>query len=108
MMINIVKGSDKTINLAFTQNGSAWTLAGATQITVILPARTNLSKTLTGGAITVTNEAGGLAELVLTDTETATMKSGLAQSIEVVVDKGTVKTVFQLRDILNVTDRLFA
>ncbi len=107
-MINITKGSDKVINIAFVQDGAPWTLAGTTAIQVLIPASSTLTKTLASGAVAITSESGGTATVTLTDVETLTLRPGNAQYIEIIVDKGTVRKIFQCRDILNVTDRLLS
>jgi len=102
-MVNIIKGQDKTVRFSFMEDGSAWDLTGYTSITVYFPAATTITKTYGGGDITVLSASGGSIELTLSDTETATMNTGYGQIIELIVDKSTVRKMFQIRDIMNVT-----
>lgn len=106
-MINVIKGQDKTVRFSFSQNGTAWDLTGYTAISIYFPASSTITKTYAGGDITVVSQAGGIIETTLSDTETATMTAGYGQAIEVIVDKGSTRKLFQVRDILNVTARLF-
>lgn len=108
-MINIIKGQDRTIRFTFTQSdGTGWSLSGMTEITVYFPASTTITKTYTGGTVTVVDSANGIIEVTVTDTDTATMNVGYGQALEIIVDKSSTRKLFQVRDIMNVTARLFS
>lgn len=107
-MINIIKGQDRTVRISFQQSdGSAWSLSGMTEITVYFPAATTITKVYTVSGITVVDSAGGVIDVVLTDTETDTMTVGYGQAIEIIVDKSATRKLFQVRDCMNVVARLF-
>lgn len=105
-MVNITKGADKTIDINFFLDGAVWSLAGLTELEVRIPASTTIRKKYTTSGVTIVSEANGQARITLSDTETDTMTVGLAQIMEIVVDKSTVKKIFQL-PVLNVADELY-
>jgi len=108
-MINVIKGQDRTIRITFQESdGTAWSLSGMTEITVYFPAATTITKTYTGSTVSVISSSGGIIECTLTDTNTDTMTVGYGQHIEIIVDKGTTRKLFQVRDVLNVVARLYS
>jgi hypothetical protein len=108
-MINIIKGQDRTVRITFQESdGTAWSLSGMTDILVYFPAATTITKQYTvASGVTVVSEAGGIIEVTLTDTETGTMTVGYGQHMEIIVDKGTTRKLFQVLSQLNVVARLF-
>ncbi len=104
-MVNIIRGADKTVRLAFNQDGAPWSLVGVTAMEACFPG--DVSKTIAGGGIAIIDAAGGIAEVTLTNDDTTAMNAGLSQPIEVVVDKGAVKKIFPVIGIVSVLNRIY-
>ena len=96
MTLKIVKGEDRTINIHITEEDTTgdYNLTGATEITVKFKNQDGsvLSKTQTGGAVSVVSAVAGKIQVTLTDTETALLYAG-EQSPYVVVDVGSAKRI---------------
>lgn len=95
--LKIVQGEDRTLNLHLTEedSGADYNLTSVTEITVKFK-KTDLSvltKTYSAsGGVTVVSAVAGKIEVVLSDSETALLKSG-EQSIYCTVEFGTLKRI---------------
>lgn len=61
----------------------------------------------TGSKVAVLDSLGGVFKLTISDTESALLKVGPDQSLEVIVDIGTNRRIAQLLKAITVVRRLF-
>jgi hypothetical protein len=104
-------GEDRVLALRATvqsgcenQPALSYDLTGATEITVKLAKADNtfLLKKLTDSSVAITSAINGQFTVALTDTETATLKTGENMSFDVEVEKGTDKRIVEFLQQLTV------
>jgi hypothetical protein len=116
--LNVIRGSDREFVIKVSiQNpcdaaacGDPFDLTGVTEIKALFRKtdETVLTVTKTATDITVLSATAGKIKVFLSDTNTALLKVGDAQSFEIEIQVGTITSIVQFRDILNVVDRVFA
>jgi hypothetical protein len=107
MSVEIVQGEDKVFSVKLKDgNGNDYDLTGFTELTAEFAGTPNLAVTQTGGAIVSANPACGKLDITLTDVQTLTLTAGESQDLEVIIDKGTDRTIVQLAKVLKVRERL--
>lgn len=105
--IEITKGSDAVVKMTIRdENGDNKDLTNVTDIEFkIKGTSTTVSKSITGGGVSITNITKGKAEAVLDETDTGALKGGSNQDVTVIVtDSVTGTGVKHLQRILNVID----
>ena len=103
-MIDIIRGEDKTATITM----SGLNLTGVTEISVQFPSvGAAVKKLKSDGDVVVTTAASGIFTVTLTDTETSRLVIGDGQAIEIVVDFGANRRIFQA-EILNVAGKIFS
>jgi hypothetical protein len=103
----VYRGEDKTLLLKFKDsNEDPYDLTGATEITVRFRKEDDsvLSKTLTGGGVVVISAEAGTAEVSLSDTETALLKTGERQSVTAYVDVSAIRRIADFPESLTIRD----
>jgi len=113
--LNIIRGSDKTFTILVTisggcNDGEPFDLTGASEIKALFANDDGsiLTKTMTGGAITVLSATTGKISVTIPDPETALLAVGQSQSFELEIHIGPLINIVQFVGLLNVTDRVFA
>ena len=107
-MVTIVKGEDKTFTLQFMTPTARMTLVGVTAAEMRLPHNNGtgvISETLAAGAITVTDAANGELTVTVDKTNSALLKLGPISG-EIILDYGSTRKIFQLKDQFVVESRL--
>jgi hypothetical protein len=110
-MVNIIQGEDKNIVIRIQeQDGDAYNLVNVTEMTACFKNAdgTNLEKTQSSGAITIIDSApqNGKIQVRLEEGETALLKKGDEQSMELVVDESGEKRILQFIGEINVIARV--
>jgi hypothetical protein len=104
--LDIYQGQDKSFAIRLIDaNGEPFDLGTMTEITARFVKTTSgiLAKTLTGGAIALNGDSAvGKFTITLSDTDTATLKTGAHLRFELYVDLGTDRHVIQSPRLLNV------
>jgi|694.fasta_scaffold14189_13 hypothetical protein len=107
-MAKVIKGEDIVL-VAYvrTPNGQAFPLTGATAIEVKIPNASGgtISKTLSGGTISIISASDGQIGITISDSDD--LKVAQNQQLEVIVDFGTTRRIFRLVDTLDVLAQLF-
>lgn len=99
----IVQGSDTTIDVKLkTSNGQDYDLTGQTGLTCVFTGGYSVSSVAVVGDATCGNVRVTLTD---TDTDSANLEEG-SGSMEIVVDKGTQRDIFQLLDVLDIRARI--
>lgn len=110
--LNIIKGSDReiTVRITLKETGEPFDLTGVDEITALFRKADEsvLQKTMTGGAISILSACAGKIKILLTEADTASLKVGEAQSFEIEVEVGSITSIVQFVETLNVIDRVFA
>jgi hypothetical protein len=109
--VNIIKGEDRELFVRITEecSGNNYDLTGTTAVKGIFKAQSglNVEITLLDSEIEiVTPEANGLLKLIINDTKTSLLKTGVSQTFEIEIHKGTDKRIIQIEKILNVITRI--
>jgi hypothetical protein len=107
----IVKGEDVTLTVNIRDaDDNPYSLSGITEITARFPKDSStaaVEKTLTDTSIVIVSSTLGQITIALTDTDTALMKAGSQQSLELFLDVGTTRRIVQLRNMLSINAKLF-
>lgn len=105
-IVKIYLGEDRTLNLSLQYDDDVHTpfdLTGATEITAKFPGP--VSKTLTGGDVTVIQAKQGKITVDLDNTDTAALTVGAKQTFQVKVDIGTITRVSKFEKALTVEEQ---
>jgi hypothetical protein len=110
-MITIIQGEDKNIVVKIQQeDGDAYDLSSVTEMEACLlnADGTTLTKTQTGGAITIVDSApqNGKINVRLEETETALLKKGEDLNMELVIDESGEKKILQFLAEITVLARV--
>lgn len=110
--INIIRESDREFSVRITikETGDPFDLTGVSQIKAYFPKTdgTALEKNLSpSGAIVVLNALAGKIKITLSEADTALLNVGEAQSFEVEIQIGSITSIVQFVESLNVIDRVF-
>ncbi len=106
-MINIVQGEDRLIVLSFSKDGGAYSLAGATEVTVRFPGTNGLvEKLLSDNDVEIIDAPGGIMHVTLDNDDTAGLKVKRYQTIEVEIAIGPSTRIFQIERALNVARKI--
>lgn len=107
----IIRGSDRELFLRILvkDTGEPFDLTGATEISASFRNEdgTTLTKLLTTLGITVISAEAGKIKVTLTDANTVLLKVGVDQDFEVVIDIGSVRSIVQFKEALNVEAKIF-
>jgi hypothetical protein len=108
-MINIIQGEDKTLALTINKTSGPYDLTSATEIILKFPTQsgTPLEKKLSNASLSITNAALGKISVPLSDTNTNTLRPEENQGIELYIDVGASRRIFQIKEILNVYRAMF-
>lgn len=108
-MVGIIQGEDKSIAFTLNKTSGAYDLTGTTELAVKFPKIGGgaVEKKLTTAGVTITSAAQGKFEVALSDADTLQLRPENEQSIEIVIDVGAARRVFQIASILNVARKLF-
>ena len=104
--LNIIQTEAKTYAFTMQQGDDPYDLTGATEITVKFPGSTHISKTLTDEDVEITDADAGQFSVTITEDDTALMlpfEDG--QTIEVYVEEGAQRRIFQFANVLYVYRR---
>lgn len=111
--VKIVKGSDRDIIITLTEKindceSNPFDISAATEIKVqfIQEDDTTLEETLTGGGVVLINGAGGKLQVSLSAADTALLKTGVDQDVEVEITIATKITISQLLKVMDVLDQV--
>jgi len=110
-MLKIVVGEDKKIpvHLQF-EDGKVKNLTNVTEISAIFIKTdgSKLTKTKTGGAITIEDDIpqNGNIIIALGDVDTTLLKVNAKASFEIEIDEGTDKTIVQIIEQLEIVKRI--
>jgi len=114
-VLNIIRGSDKDFTVLVTiiggcNSGEPFDLTGASEIKALFKKEddTILTKTLSGSAITIVSATTGKIKVLLTDADTSLLAVGDGQPFEIEIIIGTITSIVQFIETLNVRDRVFA
>lgn len=114
-VLNIIRGSDREFTIRVTlangcADGEPFDLSGAAEIKILLRKDddTILTKTMTGGSISILSACAGKVKVTLTDADTSSLKVGDAQSFEIEIQVGSITSIVQFTELLNVINRVFA
>lgn len=110
-MLEIVQGEDIQFEIKLEdENGDAYGLGSVTELTFSVKKQdgTTLTKTQTGGAISIVGSApqNGRITVQLTDTDTALLKASADQDFELIVDEGSNRRIVQFLKQLKVNKRV--
>jgi len=113
MSIEIVQGEDKSFSVKLTDgNGNDYDLTGFTEISAVFAATgapiTVITTLDANGQTAVPNPLCGKIDVTLTDAATLLLTSGDFQDLEIIIDKGTDKTIVQLSKSLKIKERLIS
>lgn len=97
--VTVIQGEDRTLNLYVTdKNDKPFDLTGLTaaELRIVKTDGTALTKTI-GSGLTLVSAGAGHISAVLTDADTALIKSGDKQTFDLVLDFGTTrrKVIFE-------------
>lgn len=109
-VINVIRGSDReiTIRIETKKSQEPFDLTGVSEIEACFLKEddTILSKKMTTGGVSVVSALAGKIKVILTETDTATLKVGESRSFEVLVTIGSVTSIVQFIEQLNVIKRV--
>ena len=110
--VSIIRKSDRSfvIRLINHENMEPFDISGASQVKAYFPKEEGgaVEKNMTpSGAIQILNPAIGKIEITLDENDTALLNVGEAQSFEVEIQIGSITTVVQFVELLDVLDRIF-
>jgi hypothetical protein len=115
--LNIIRGSDRSfiVRVAYSEPdnssevGEPFPLTGSSEISISFPKSDGavLTKTLTGGAVTILNANTGKLKVWLSTADTASLKTGEGLSFELKIVIASVTSIVQFLESLNVIDDLF-
>ncbi len=109
-VIPIVQGEDRNVRIVLKKGALPYSLVGATEIEVkiLKTDETALSKKLSLSGVEIVDAANGVMDIILTDTDTASLKVAGLLSMEIIFDAGTVRRIFQLKNVLDVIAKLYS
>ena len=110
-MITIIQGEDKNIYVKIEEsNGDAYNLSSLTEVEACFKKSdgTNLVKKMTEGAVSIVDAApqNGKLKVRLEEDETAELKKGAEQDIEILLDESGEKNILQFLGELTVLARV--
>jgi len=105
-MAILIKGSDTKIVVTVIDKATKepYSLAGFTSATGFLSNTDATTLAVTG---TLLSSDLGKIQFEIDEVSTALLASGDAQSMEVVIDQGTTRSIVQFDQVLDIRDRLF-
>lgn len=111
-ILSIIRGTDRefVFKLLTKETNDPFDLTGASQIKVFFPKEDGsvLEKTMIpSGSVSIINAAHGKVRVMLDEIETASLNVGEAQSFEVEIQIGSITSIVQFFESLNVIDRVF-
>jgi hypothetical protein len=110
--INIIRESDRefSVRIEIKSSGDPFDLTGASQIKAYFPKPDGTALEINmnpSNSIVILNAMGGKIKIALSEAETALLNVGEAQSFEVEIQIGTITSIVQFVEALNVIDRVF-
>jgi hypothetical protein len=110
-MVTIIQGEDKNIIVKIqNEDGDAYDLSNVTEMEACFKNAdgSTLTKTQTGGAITIVDSApqNGKIKIRLEETETALLKKGEELDMELLIDESGEKKILQFIGELKVLARV--
>jgi len=108
--VTIIRGEKRTISVTIVEEDSleAYDLTGNSEIKVCLKNQdgTTLELTKTGTQVTVVSEIKGKISFVVSETDSPNLKVGDDQDIEIEITKSSDKRIVQVKQSLDVENRL--
>lgn len=109
--VTIIKGEDREFYVRVTEecSGNNYDLTGVTEVKALFKPQTgsNVEITLADSEIEIVSPAAnGLLKLMISDTKSALLKSGSAQTFEIEIVKGSDKRIIQVEKLFNVIARI--
>lgn len=110
--LNIIRGSDRefSVRIVIKESSDPFDLTGVSQIKAYFPKDDGtalIKNMISSGDIAVLSPTTGKIRIYLSESDTASLNVGEAQSFEVEVQIGTVTSIVQFVETLNVIDRVF-
>ncbi len=108
-VIPIIQGEDRSVRIVLKRGALPYSLIGATEIEAKLLKTdgTALSKKLSLAGVSIIDAANGTFDVILTETDTADLKVAGLLSMEVIYDVGSVRRIFQLKNVIDVVAKLY-
>lgn len=108
--LTIFRGSDEPTEIQFLEEetNSYYNLDNVTEITACFKNSdgTDLTKTLSGGSITIENSPSGIIKIIWDEAETQALKTGKNISFWIKLNEGTETIAVPFNKMLNVEDLL--
>jgi hypothetical protein len=105
--MDIIQGEDRTVRLVFSRTSGPYDLTGASELAVAFPGRTGkVTKLLSLGAVVLTDPTHGIIDVTISDTDTGLMAIGEDQRLEVTLDFGSNRRVFQPDASINIWKKI--
>jgi hypothetical protein len=108
MSATIIRGEDRHIIFSFKKaDGTAYDLSNVTEVEARIPKSDGsvLSKKLSLSQIQILSPAtDGQLSVIVTDADTALLKMGSRDPIQLTVDQGSARRIFNIRNQISVED----